>query len=40
MTSLERRSALYVACITIAIVLPLLVLWRGQLWTFWVWLWS
>jgi hypothetical protein len=40
MTSLERSGALYVACLAIAIVLPLLILWRGQFWTFWVWLWS
>jgi hypothetical protein len=24
----------------IAIVLALLILWRGRFWTFWVWLWS
>jgi hypothetical protein len=40
MTRLERRGVLYGACMAIAIVLPLLILWRGRLWTFWIWLWS
>ena len=30
MPRLEGRGPLYVACMAIAIVLPLLILWRGQ----------
>ena len=37
---LDRRGALYVACMVFAIVLMLLVYWREQFWTVWVSLWN
>ena len=36
---LDRRGALYVACMVFAIVL-MLVYWREQFWTVWVSLWN
>jgi hypothetical protein len=33
---LDRRGALYVACMAVVIVLMLLVYWREQFWTLWV----
>jgi hypothetical protein len=35
----HRLGTFLVACVAAAIVL-LLIHWRGQFWTFWVWLWS
>jgi hypothetical protein len=40
MHRLDRRGAFYLACMGIAIVLLLLMHWREQLWTLWVWLWN